>query len=890
MRISKYCLFLSKAGVLTSLLNGMFLPSVYADESPSSVKEIIVICKTHFDIGYTHRVNEIVNYYQTDMIDKAFTLMDTSADLPKEQQFAWTLPGWVLHKIMADWDGQSVERKQNLEEKFKSGKIISHALPFTLISDICGVEEMTRGLEFSSALNKKHQLPLSRSGKMTDEPSHAGAMATVLANAGIKFLHIGCNWPSGFVKTPGLFWWEGPDGSRILTLYSAIYGTCYGVYPKGWTSPNDPMVGENLIPAKDWPYKVWPAILVTGDNSGPPTGDQIKAIFDEIKVKMPDAKVRMGTMDDFYDAIMKENPVLPVVKNAMPDTWIHGVMCDPEGMRLLRETRPLLASAEVLDTQLKNKGIHTSSIASSVATAYENVLLYDEHTWGGSARVNEYGEAFKQLPTDKYANLEASWKDKNGYIREASQIAHSLTEENLICLAEQVKQTEPSFIVYNPLPWECSGWVEIEGKTMFAKNIPPCGYRSFSMNKLQDIAQLQQVSHTIENDFFKIVLDPTKGTISSLVDKKNNREWVDNHSEQGLGQYLNERFTFEQTLDYTMAYQQGRANSWPHPGMHKPGMVSEKEVPYRATSPINGELKICRNRQKQTAELSMPTDTSAHLPASILRVSLYDDMPYIDLEITLQNKAKDNWPEADWLCLPFKIENPEFNVYRQLGIMNPAKDIQPGANRHLYAVGNGVTITEKDGTGVAICPLDHPLVSLDTPGCWKYSENFVPQKSMVYLNLYNNQWNTNFRYWYPGTWSSRVRLWTIEKGTTANERSQLFTAQVLETQNPLQTVVGKSSSAGTLPSQLSGLKVSRKGVMITAFSPNVDKDKGTLLRVWEQAGTSGKLILTLPKEMKVSHAQPINLRGEQEGVPIPVKSGKFEFELNGYAPASFLLN
>jgi len=51
------------------------------------VKEIIVIFKTHFDIGYTHRVKEIVRFYRTDMIDKALDIMDKTRDLPKDQQF-----------------------------------------------------------------------------------------------------------------------------------------------------------------------------------------------------------------------------------------------------------------------------------------------------------------------------------------------------------------------------------------------------------------------------------------------------------------------------------------------------------------------------------------------------------------------------------------------------------------------------------------------------------------------------------------------------------------------------------------------------------------------------------------------------------------------------------
>ena len=190
-----------------------------------NVKEIIVVCKTHFDIGYTHRVNDVVDYYRTSMIDKALDIMDGSKNQPKEQQFAWTLPGWVLYKTMEDWKGQTKERKEKLDEKFLSGKIITHALPFTFESDACEAECMARGMIFSSKLTRKYGLPLSRSGKQTDVPSHGGALATVLSNADVKFLHIGCNWPSAFVKTPGLFWWEGPDKSRILTFYSSVYGT-----------------------------------------------------------------------------------------------------------------------------------------------------------------------------------------------------------------------------------------------------------------------------------------------------------------------------------------------------------------------------------------------------------------------------------------------------------------------------------------------------------------------------------------------------------------------------------------------------------------------------------------------------------------------------------------
>jgi alpha-mannosidase len=247
-----------------------------AERSPEwpSLEEVIVVCKTHFDIGYTHRVKEIVQHYRTGMIDKAMNIMERGKDLPPEQQVASTGPGWVMSKVLDDWQGQTPDRRKRLDDYVRAGRFKFHALPFTLESDACEPEEMARGLVFSSNLCRRYGLPLSISGKMTDVPSHGGALETVLANGGVTFMHIGCNWPSGYVRTPGLFWWQGPDGSRTLTLYSPIYGSCTGLWPRAWASPvtfkDEPCIGDNLLPPKGWPYKVWPAIIVTPDNSGKP--------------------------------------------------------------------------------------------------------------------------------------------------------------------------------------------------------------------------------------------------------------------------------------------------------------------------------------------------------------------------------------------------------------------------------------------------------------------------------------------------------------------------------------------------------------------------------------------------------------------------------------------
>ncbi|AOW10779.1 glycoside hydrolase family 38 C-terminal domain-containing protein [Flavobacterium gilvum] len=856
----------------------------------NNVKEIIVIFKTHFDIGYTHRVKDIVQYYRTEMIDKALKVMDESKSLPVEQQFKWTAPGWVMSKVMEPWTGQTSDRRQKLDDAFRTGKFITHAMPFTVETDLCGPEVLTRGLNFASNLSRQYNLPLPQSAKVTDMPSHSRELATVLSNAGVKFLHIGCNWPSGFVQTPGLFWWEGPDGSRLLTFYSSIYGTTTGLsWPDNWGGA-DHFVGRGLLPPADWPYAVWPAILVTLDNSGPPTAQQVKSLFDEVLNKMPGVKIKVGTMDDFAKGLLATHPKLPVVKGEMPDTWVHGSMCDPGGISMSRQSAPLIASGAMLNTQLKTWGLPVTTVADSVARAYELMALYAEHTWGGSKSINQYGDEFKKLDPATYADLEASWEDKTDYIRGAWRIANHLKQDNLSLLAKSVKSAPNSIVVYNPLPWTRNGLVEINGQPIFVKDIPASGYKTIPVPAKQIVQNT--ANKFIENQFYKITFDDNNGTISSLIDKKTGRDWAANISGHQTGQYFNERFTYEQAAKYTADYQQKRAwqafgekGDWLHPGINKTGMISEKEVPYRMASPAGGKLNINSSSLQQIAVLEMPADAAKHLPGSRLTVTLTEGQPYIDLEITILDKAKDNWPEADWLALPFNIKDPNFKVYRPLGIMNPATDILKGANKDIYSVGQGVTMTDAAGNGIAICPIDHPLISLDTPGIWKFSLDFVPKKPVVYLNLYNNQWNTNYRYWYSGSWSSRVRIWTLDKTKTQPES---MTVPALETSYPLQAIVTEKGD-GSLPPSQKGVELSRKGILVTEFGNNPDGNKGTLLRLWEMAGNSGEVTIALSGQKNFTIARPVNLRGEANGKAIKISNGKFSCPIKGFGPASFIL-
>jgi len=227
------------------------------------------------------------------------------------------------------------------------------------------------------------------------------------------------------------------------------------------------------------------------------------------------------------------------------------------------------------------------------------------------------------------------------------------------------------------------------------------------------------------------------------------------------------------------------------------------------------------------------------------------------------------------------VENPRFRLGRLGGIADPSRDFVRGSNHDLQAVHTGLTVADAEGRGVGICPLDSPLVSLDRPGVWRYSRDFVPTRPVVFVNLFNNQWTTNFRLWNEGTWTMRVRLWAFDQ---FDAESALVTPS-LETRYPLQAAVAEGA-AGTLPVTQKGLELSVPGVLVTAFGANPDGD-GAVLRLWEYAGAGRSCRVHLPAGLDVDAVQPVTLRGEPAGKPIPVKNGEFSVNLAAFAPASF---
>jgi hypothetical protein len=867
------------------------------------LEEVILVWKTHNDIGYTHPVPEVLDYYRNGMMDHALSLIEDTLNTPRDERFVWVLPAWVMEVILDE--KQTPERRVRIEKAIHDGRIVWHALPYTFESEAADLEELVRCLGSGTRLAKQFGQPLPTDAKLTDMPSQAWALPTLLANAGIKFVHIGVNPWSPNPDVPKLFWWEGPDGSRVLTGYS--------FHTYSWEP----------LPPEGWKHKTWLCFQVTGDNSGPPSRETVQRVLNKIRRELPGVKIRFGRPSDFSDAIIAEkDPSIPVIKGDMPDTWTHGQMTMPVPTQIHRQVVPEMASMGVLGTTVNawtggdKCDVETHNYA-SLQSAYEQSCLFTEHTWGimGPAfGTPDHATWKKELAAGKYAEQLATFKWHADYAYEAKRITDGTIAPLMGTLAASVKVDGPRAVVFNPLPWSRSGLVSIEipdgqelpatlreltgGKlipvsrsgriiTFAADSVPPGGYRTYAFQPGSEEPGRQIADNSFENQFFRVTFDTARGGIASLVVKQDSRELV-RPGELALGQFQHEQFSKADVDAFMKAYNHVYFEwyGFPYYDFNKPKL--DPALPYARMTPTDWSLSIKEDPTGCQAVLTS-RKTLGLADEYSLKFFFPANYPYVDITWSVNNKTPELIPEGGWICLPLAVEQPAFRISHVCAPFSPEKDLVPGTNNHLFSTDYGISVRQgAKGPGVGVCSSDLPLWSLGTPGLWKFSQRYEAREPVLFANLYNNQWNTNFPLWVDGSWSATVRLWPVAEGST--EEESLFTPGWEQRQDFLTGYA--SGSAGTLAPAATGISLSRKGIRITAFCPNPDAENGipgTLVRMWEQSGRSGEVELALPDGFQATWAQPVNLRGEKAGKPIRIRNGKMVVSVKAYAPVSLVL-
>lgn len=111
--------------------------------------EILVVFKTHLDLGYTDLAANIEKKYIENYIPHALDLaekMKGSAD-----EFIWTTGSWLIQRFLDSSD----ENRSRMEKAIEDGLISWHALPFTMHIEMMDKPLYEYGLTLSKKLDER---------------------------------------------------------------------------------------------------------------------------------------------------------------------------------------------------------------------------------------------------------------------------------------------------------------------------------------------------------------------------------------------------------------------------------------------------------------------------------------------------------------------------------------------------------------------------------------------------------------------------------------------------------------------------------------------------------------------------------------------------------------
>ncbi len=656
--------------------------------------KIILVFKTHFDIGFTDLAETVLQGYGDKMLRQVIATCRATENMGK-LRYVWTMPAWPLWYICRNC---VPELKPKLDRLIEAGQIVWHGLPFTSHTDFSAPEEYAEAFRYSRELARQYGKEMPIAAKMTDVPGHGLMLPELLSQAGIRFLHLGCNEFSMPPEVPPLFFWQGPGGGQVLTMYS----------PGGY--------GTKLLPPEDWPYPVWMALMHTNDNQGPQSADKILDIVGQIREVYPDAEILCGTMDDFCRELEKcDLSRVPVIRRDLADTWIHGVGSYPAEVSLMRQCRERSRQLHSMYYRyLLSGNAEIPELEPLWRQYYDSVALFTEHTWGadvktflGPARVYEKAAFLKAKATAPYRFMERSWQEQR--LRAAQ--------------ARDYLEKIEALLGYVP---------EKAGKPGSPVD-----------------AALTDGLLTVWNRYYRLVLDTRTGQILELIDARTGVLLLT----AGAFSYRYDRYGIADITEFLRGYGY-RFSTW---GIQDFGRENYPECGHETYAPEFTGWQL----SERTLSLSYRTahSSAAYGDSEVLRltVTFPEESRELRVSLVLENKQETPFVESGSLLFPF-AGKAAYSIGKPGGVVNPERDIQPRCNHALFNLERQVTVYTEQGS-VSVCSPDAPLFGIGTPGVYEYPGEFGENRdSRIYFNLFNTMWGTNFPQWIGGRLKYRFAI------------------------------------------------------------------------------------------------------------------------------------
>lgn len=367
-------------------------------------------------------------------------------------------------------------------------------------------------------------------GYNVDSFGHNGMLPQILRKSALPYYVFMRPMPHEKELPGRLFWWEADDGSRVLALQLAFsYAT--------WMDDLE----EHLLQCAaeiQAPLAEMTCFYGVGDHGGGPTKANLEYIR-RCEHENADLHLEHARLEQFFSAVQARQPDLPVVHDDLQH-HASGCYAAHSGIkRWNRQAENRLLAAEKLSTLAE---IATGQpYPASLRQAWKNVLFSQFHDSlaGTSLEAayedarNLYGEAM--AAADRALNLAAQSLAWNIFIPQEEEMRPVVVfnphgwEVNLPVELEYGNILDQSQLVDEtgqPVPFQAvrststTGWRK---RLCFTANLPALGYRVFRLipsETPKKFPPVQAQNTTLENDFYRLEINPKTGCIANLMDKR----------------------------------------------------------------------------------------------------------------------------------------------------------------------------------------------------------------------------------------------------------------------------------------------------------------------------------------------------------------------------------
>lgn len=684
---------------------------------PEKHYELHFMMLSHTDIGYTNP-QPIVKELHCTTLDSVIKYCELYPD------FKWTIETvWQLEQYE---QSRPKENFTKLIDFIKEGRISLSPIYSNPFTGWISEEEMIQSLAKANEYKNKYGIEYN-SAVYNDVPGESMFLSSVLNKNGIKFLANGINEIfndySLQKSLPKVFYWEGNEGNKIINYLNESYteGLYYGLEKDSFAIEQRLWQRLKLLEQNKYDYELVLLNSAFLDNRGVPINQFLKAKEWNKIYEYP--KFIISNLNQFSNEFIKRYVnKLPIIKADLTSPW--DILNQSESLRFKKYKliQNKILDAEKLSTLSWILNNSHKPFETEINKVYNSLLNFSGH---GSGLEYGYGSPYENDITMNFRDF---------YINSASMNTEEILERAIYRLSENQESLEAEGImVSNTLSWKRNDFVEIEFpenylqqyqvydlienqivpsfrkdyKLFFiAKDVPALGYKKYKLIPINEEKKainkdLIINNNSIENQFYKITYNSETGEITSIINKINNKELIDERNEFPFALPIVERiFNKEEFKKLELT---------------KPNIKIIDERPVR--------IKLIQFRENSLFEN--------------IEFTLLDSIDRIDLSFTinLEKLPSINQLEEYGVAFPFSISKYQ-NQFEVLGgFINPDDELFPGKNHDAFSIRNSIAIyNEKESISFSL--IDNRVIRLR-------KTNSNPNGTLI-VNLINNfpdNWN-----------------------------------------------------------------------------------------------------------------------------------------------------